>query len=46
MSELREGEYECARCGKIIHDDEVYEFEGEECNPYCEDCYDELSDMA
>ena len=32
----------CTHCDKELADDEVFEFDGEESRPYCQECYEEL----
>ena len=38
------GEYLCSglKCAKQLTESEVFEFEGEEKKPYCQECYEEL----
>lgn len=33
---------ECTNCPKKLEENEVFEFDGEEVRPYCQDCYEEL----
>ena len=31
--------YECAKCGKELEEEEIFDFDNEPCECYCEDCY-------
>jgi len=31
--------YNCCVCNEIITQDNIYEYKGEESNPYCEKCF-------
>lgn len=37
--------YYCSRCNTKLDIDEVYEFDNEEANVYCEKCYGELKEI-
>ena len=42
MCLIREEEYNCANCNKQLNDLNIFEFDGEECNCYCEECFNKL----